>query len=122
MIFLQKEADNQGNVIFVKFLLLLLISTCAPPSLNSRLAENHEGLAELLGDKNLLKFLRYKDYDGEAAFNMITMINDYRINYPERWIPEGKGPRDYAYVYNLRSIEILRHRNPIDGSAIVVLR
>lgn len=37
-------------------------------------------------------------------------------------MPYGKGPKDFEYVYTLGSFELLKHRNPIDGSAVIVLR
>lgn len=93
---------------------------CAPPT-PRRLSERCRGLGESLGDKSLMKFLRYKNYDSGAAFRMIEYIHAYRVNYPERWIERGKGPRDYDYVYDLRCVEVLRHRNPRDGSAVIVM-
>lgn len=69
-----------------------------------------------------MKFLRYKNYDSCGAFKMIKSIDDYRVAYPERWIPKGYGPRNYEYVFRLKSLEILHHRNPLDGTAVVIVR
>ncbi|OQR76182.1 alpha-tocopherol transfer protein-like [Tropilaelaps mercedesae] len=90
--------------------------------LKKRLTKEIGGWEQVLDDKHLLKFLRYKDCDSVAAFKMLRAAQEFRLADPKRHFPEGKGPLDYAYVYNLRCVEVLRYRNPRDGSAVAILR
>lgn len=53
---------------------------------------------------------------------MFDLIHKRRMAEPTRYFPEGKGPLHYKHVYELRCAEVLHHRNPRDGTAVVIIR
>lgn len=63
-----------------------------------------------------------KDYDSTGTVKLIEAFLDYRMNYPDQCIPEGYGPCNYTDAFDLNSFQILRHRNPFDGSAVLIFR
>ncbi|XP_003743642.1 alpha-tocopherol transfer protein-like [Galendromus occidentalis] len=81
-----------------------------------------EGSEAVVPDRELVKTLRYKKFDVDKAFRMAAMTCRNALAQNLAHMPFGKGPKDFGYVYALRSFELLRHRNPKDGSAVVVLR
>lgn len=87
-----------------------------------RLTSAVKGWKHVLDDRHLLKFLRYVKFDASGAFSMLRQIQTTRLADPSNYLPAGKGPLDYAHVYNLHCVEVLPYRNPQDGSAIVILR
>lgn len=90
--------------------------------LKERLSDGIPGWEHILDDKHLLKFLRYKDLNVPATFKMFDLIHKRRMAEPTRYFPEGKGPLHYKHVYELRCAEVLHHRNPRDGTAVVIIR
>lgn len=87
-----------------------------------RVEEILEGSEGIVRDRELIKVLRYKKYNVERALRMVEMMCRNERDQNLAHMPYGKGPADFKHVYVLKSFELLRHRNPIDGSAVVIIR
>lgn len=75
-----------------------------------------------LDDDFLLKFLRARKLNSDEAFLLVLNYYSQRKSDWQMVRPMGKGPCDYRHIYSLQTFTILPHRNPIDGSAVVICR
>lgn len=73
-------------------------------------------------DRFLLRFLRARKFDVDKAYKLMRNFYKVRLQNPQRYVPIGLGPRDFKHLYELNCAVLLRHRNPLDGTVIVLCR
>ena len=73
-------------------------------------------------DRFLLRFLRARKFNVEKAYKLMCNFYKVRLQNPSLYVPVGMGPKDFAQLYDLECGTILRHRNPKDGTAVIVCR
>ncbi|XP_003741615.3 clavesin-2-like [Galendromus occidentalis] len=73
-------------------------------------------------DEFLLRFLRAKKFDLDRAVSTYKRYFRIRLVDPERFMPKGKGPKDYAEAFKLQVGTLLERLNPLDGTTTVIWR
>lgn len=86
------------------------------------LLEEQDEFYPKLEDDYLIRFLRAKKYDVNKAFRLLRQYYRCRLIAPEKFCPIGLGPKDIKHLYDLRMGMLLPHRNPYDGTAIMVMQ
>lgn len=78
--------------------------------------------AKLDDDRFLLRFLRARKFDVDKAYKLMCNFYKVRLQNPDKYAPVGMGPRDFKHLYDLECCTLLRRRNPIDGTVVVLCR
>ncbi|OQR69713.1 alpha-tocopherol transfer protein-like [Tropilaelaps mercedesae] len=73
-------------------------------------------------DRFLLRFLRARKFDVDKALKLMRNFYKVRLQNPRLYVPIGMGPRDFKHLYELDCCALLRHRNPLDGTVVLVCR
>lgn len=75
-----------------------------------------------LDEDFLLRFLRAKKFNLQRAVKTYKRYFRIRLVDPERFMPIGKGPKDYAGAYELKVGTLLKQLNPLDGTTTIIWR
>ncbi|OQR77050.1 alpha-tocopherol transfer protein-like [Tropilaelaps mercedesae] len=75
-----------------------------------------------LDDEFLLRFLRAKKFNLQRAVRTYKRYFRIRLVDPERFMPVGKGPKDYAGAFELEVGALLEQLNPLDGTTTIIWR
>lgn len=75
-----------------------------------------------LDDEFLLRFLRAKKFNLHRAVKTYKRYFRIRLVDPDRFMPVGKGPKDYVDAFQLAVGTLLPKLNPIDGTTTIIWR
>lgn len=75
---------------------------------------------DLDNDTFLMAFLRARKFDVDDALNCVKRFYEIRKCKPKRILPIGRGPKDFADVFTLPIIVLMKQRNPIDGAFVLI--